>query len=849
MKKILAIFSFVLVFILVTTGCSNDNSAQVRMSSQKLSSGLDQIISLTNKLDNIDTNKMDLNSILSNEGSIVSSTTQTSAFNFDQSTPKNALDERPFLFAPLYDENSQDRTPIDFSYMQKFNECANIAPNSPSMQFNVPSPQKFRQQCINFNAKRAMKMNNDIKPCSVSTYSQNEYSSLATLSNDCKNLNQEFVTAKANVLKSCSEAKANLKKLKESKKSIPENDLRTLTSYYEVVKDCINNVKSCKSCSSNLKNINRKKNNLSTNSGTINSELLQVYNKLDANCCTLNNTIYCVNEINCFAKKLNGEKCSTNMSVNPYIRNNRYLSSLNSAKNKEFYNSQSKNQTNQPYNNQLKATDQNKSNITNSPINNQTNTQNQSQNDIKRSLEPNFDTKSVTNNITPTNNYTKSNETTKYKEQNGQNYVNSPKNNTIYNQTDTLNRPNTNNNSAKNELIFTQKDYSNNVTTNKLQKNDENEKKVTENKQNELATNSDRNNFIKNAQKTDVNEQNKAIFNTNRYKNDEKTTKNDNISSKSTGSYNNITNNIQKQKNEKIANNFYYSSNNNSLNNANSNTNPYTKDIKDKDKYLSNLRNYNSNNENEKTNYKRNNNTNAYDSTLHNQTNDLSRNQKINSTNFNNNVAKGSTFNQSSSKYVETNKNQNTTNNSSNLNQISSTTFNTTYTPNMTPTPTYNNGVNNNSNYGYTTYPNLDRTHPVEIERQNEDKYATNQDDTNNDPNTLEKNKDYTSKIEPNKTQQNDVKPSSLSQYSNDNKAFTYYKNNSENNINNNHYQTPQYQYENAKNDNVTRQNQNNSGTQYHNARNFARNYDPTKNYRSSTNLLVKPQSVRANVS
>ena len=321
MKKFFVIMSFILTFVFVM-GCSSNNSAQVRMASQKLSSGIDQIITLTNKLDCIDTYKMDINSVLSNE----ETTLKFNNFLFSNNTKdRNFIKDLKFR-APFYNENYRKREPVEFLS----NNCDDFLKDK---MFFKPNSQGFEEVRCAFGDK--------IKPCQAVSENEN-YASLYTLSNDCKNLNIEYISAKANILKNCSEAKANLKKLKESKKNISEKELRTLTSYYEVVKDCINNVKSCKSCSTNVNNINKKKTNLATNSGVINSEFLQVYNKLDSNCCTLNNVTYCVNEINCFVKNINGENCSATTSVNPYIRNNRYLSSVNKEKNKNYYSSQHK---------------------------------------------------------------------------------------------------------------------------------------------------------------------------------------------------------------------------------------------------------------------------------------------------------------------------------------------------------------------------------------------------------------------------------------------------------------------------------------------------------------------------
>lgn len=310
MKKVFAILSLSLTIAFVT-GCSSGNTAQVRMSSQRLSSGLDQIITLTSKLDNIDTNQMDMNSVLSS----------TKSFHFDTRPHFAKYDIKNENIAPFFNEKHKNRTPIEY---KSFWEEQNL--------FAKPSPQKFTNLArCGFDKMRT---------CST-LVSQTDYSSLQNLSNDCKNLSVEFVNAKANVMKSCNDTKTNLKKLRDSKKSISQDDLRTLTSYYEVVKDCINNVKSCKSCTNNIKDIDKRKVNLASNYGTINSDFLQIYNKLDSNCCALNNINYCVNEINCFVQSLNGEECPQSQNVNPYLRNNRYLSNVHKG-NKNYYSSQTK---------------------------------------------------------------------------------------------------------------------------------------------------------------------------------------------------------------------------------------------------------------------------------------------------------------------------------------------------------------------------------------------------------------------------------------------------------------------------------------------------------------------------
>ena len=63
MKKFLGLLSIALVFILLV-GCSNNNSAQVKLASHKLSNGIDKMITQVNKLEEVDEEKLKLDDIL-----------------------------------------------------------------------------------------------------------------------------------------------------------------------------------------------------------------------------------------------------------------------------------------------------------------------------------------------------------------------------------------------------------------------------------------------------------------------------------------------------------------------------------------------------------------------------------------------------------------------------------------------------------------------------------------------------------------------------------------------------------------------------------------------------------------
>ena len=65
MKKFLGLISLALICI-IFIGCNGNNSAQVKLATQKLNSGLDKIISQTQKLEEINTSDIQLNNILEN---------------------------------------------------------------------------------------------------------------------------------------------------------------------------------------------------------------------------------------------------------------------------------------------------------------------------------------------------------------------------------------------------------------------------------------------------------------------------------------------------------------------------------------------------------------------------------------------------------------------------------------------------------------------------------------------------------------------------------------------------------------------------------------------------------------
>ena len=124
MKKILGLLSIALVFILLV-GCSNNNSAQVKLASQKLSNGIDKMITQVNKLEEVDEEKLKLDDILGDY------------YTEYQNSQKNILQNDYVSQENMVDSsNSQN----DFQ-----NKYVNMETGRTPLMFNVPSKTKAHQ--------------------------------------------------------------------------------------------------------------------------------------------------------------------------------------------------------------------------------------------------------------------------------------------------------------------------------------------------------------------------------------------------------------------------------------------------------------------------------------------------------------------------------------------------------------------------------------------------------------------------------------------------------------------------------------------------------------------------------
>ena len=150
MKKFLGVVSILLIAILIF-GCNGtNNNAQVKLASQKLTNGINNIITQINKIDEVDNNKIQLDELL-NDNYYFESTNETETDKKDDySTEKNVLTNK-----------------------------------------NTPTRHKLnKNSTLNLNSNRNKHFN------FVNTKTERNYNDLIYLSNNCCEVSNEFSTIK-----------------------------------------------------------------------------------------------------------------------------------------------------------------------------------------------------------------------------------------------------------------------------------------------------------------------------------------------------------------------------------------------------------------------------------------------------------------------------------------------------------------------------------------------------------------------------------------------------------------------------------------------------------------------------
>ena len=283
MKRFIRIMAIILVCVLLA-GCGNNN-AKVKLASKKLTTELDRIITQVNKMEDIDTNQMDISSSLG----------KVDYEYYDDLDNKSSAQDKNVNNSRRYNNGGFD----------------GYARRGTPMEMDVPTGNKLvKQTCANSNIK--LSDNNVVGGHAkktknfnfVSKEAEKNYSSLYSLCNDCCSLNEELKCSKKDLVNNCENAKTLLSKLKKSGINISESDLKTLNSYTEVLSKCVSNLNKNESCKKCVKNVNNKKANLAQNCGSINSDYLQIYNTLDSNCCSCNNCNMSVEDLITFVTKL-----------------------------------------------------------------------------------------------------------------------------------------------------------------------------------------------------------------------------------------------------------------------------------------------------------------------------------------------------------------------------------------------------------------------------------------------------------------------------------------------------------------------------------------------------------------
>ena len=213
MKKILGIISILLISIIVF-GCGSNSSAQVKLATQKINSSLDNIISQINRIEDINTDDLEIKNI--------------SNYN-----------ERNEFSKKGYESEEQNKN-FNNQYSQNNMSFESLIPTRNNVIKNTNSNLFIKS--IRNNKKFNFLANND-------NYDNN----LINLSKTCCESSNQFSNTKKDLLANCYEAKKLLNELKNSNIKLSNNDIKTLNGYYEVVKQCVNNLKSCKNLKKNCR--------------------------------------------------------------------------------------------------------------------------------------------------------------------------------------------------------------------------------------------------------------------------------------------------------------------------------------------------------------------------------------------------------------------------------------------------------------------------------------------------------------------------------------------------------------------------------------------------------------------
>ena len=354
MKKFIGILSILLACTFLFA-CSNGNQAQVKLASKKVSGGLDKMISQVKKLEDVNSDKMDLTSLLGEER--------------DTSDGYHCYNDGCY-----YCENgncykckdcpqngtSSNTNRSDVSTGRR-NVRQNIYPYREVLNSKVPTRNHMTQRAsVNLfagNDYRATRRNLNL------ANGNGNYNDLRTACNNVCDLNKEYSNTKTSLINNCNKAKQLLERLKNGEAKLSDSDVKTLNSYYEVIKQCTNNISSCKSCKSTVNTIGKKKLNLASNSGSMTADYRNIYNCLDANCNACNNANNSVLDLISFANKLLGEKqdeamlgTSTganryNSARNQFNSNRNKWTTVNDYQNGQRYSSSGVNPNNNRYTN------------------------------------------------------------------------------------------------------------------------------------------------------------------------------------------------------------------------------------------------------------------------------------------------------------------------------------------------------------------------------------------------------------------------------------------------------------------------------------------------------------------
>ncbi len=486
MKKIIGIMSILLACAFLFA-CSNGNQAQVKLASKKVSGGLDKMISQVKKLEDVNTDKMDLTSLLSED---MDTSDGYHCYNNDCYYCENGDCYRCKDYQQIGNSSNTNGSEVSTG---RRNVRRSIYPYREVLNFKTPTKNHMTQttsaNLFANNDYRATKQN-----LNLSNGNRN-YNDLRTACNNVCNLNKEYSNTKTSLINNCNQAKQLLERLKNGEAKLSDSDVKTLNSYYEVIKQCTNNISSCKSCKSTVNTIGKKKLNLASNSGSMTADYRNVYNCLDTNCNACNNANNSVLDLISFANKLLGEKQdeamlgSNNTNISRYnsarnqFNRNRYATQNSQSKypyqngvRNNYYSNNNQNYSTTPYTRDFKTTQRynendNTTSAGGTTISSEGYEKSVSDNSTKNTTQNNSsaNTKNLTTNTQNSNNITNfsSNNTTYTKNNNAINNSNySANKSTTYNSNGNYQNASNKNNSIYNNSNYNSNNLNKNNTTN-----------------------------------------------------------------------------------------------------------------------------------------------------------------------------------------------------------------------------------------------------------------------------------------------------------------------------------------------------------------------------------------------